>query len=290
MAHNYLSKKENVFLVNRRWEGIGRKQNMDLRGAVLSAVGSSALTKAGQWSIRRKISLAQHDNFMCVQHVFKSLWTQETVQHHRAFWGNADSWRTREVFYVGRVSTDQLHVLGLAMFCRNWINFVSEISIYFWINKYGWTCIIWINFVSEISIYFLINNYGWTGTIWIKFYGKSAGWKKCFILANEQLAKLLPAMKAEVTFRLEPATMLQGALEHPAMSMDKAVYTEPVTKTWKWVLSIRDAAMLLSRRAETDHALFESESLNNFDSQFIINNCSKFKIFLMHRKSKLVHK
>jgi hypothetical protein len=40
-------------------------------------------------------------------------------------------------------------------------------------------------------------------------------------------------MKAEVTVRLEPATMLQGALEHPAMSMDDAIYTEPVTKPWK---------------------------------------------------------
>jgi hypothetical protein len=48
VAHNYLSKKENVFLANQRGEGIGRKQNMDLRGAVLPVVGSSALTKAGR--------------------------------------------------------------------------------------------------------------------------------------------------------------------------------------------------------------------------------------------------
>jgi hypothetical protein len=48
VAHNYLSKKENVFLANRRGEEIGRKQNMDLREAMLSVVGSTALTKAGR--------------------------------------------------------------------------------------------------------------------------------------------------------------------------------------------------------------------------------------------------
>jgi len=40
-------------------------------------------------------------------------------------------------------------------------------------------------------------------------------------------------MKVELTVRLEPAIMSQGALEHPAMSMDTALYTEPVTKPWK---------------------------------------------------------
>jgi len=48
VAHNYLSKKENVFLANQRGEGIGRKQNMDFRGVVLPVVGSIVLTKAGR--------------------------------------------------------------------------------------------------------------------------------------------------------------------------------------------------------------------------------------------------
>jgi len=144
--------------------------------------------------------------------------------------------------------------------------------------------------VSEISIYFWIDNYGKTCIMLIHFFGKSAGWKKCFILANEQLAKLLPATKVAVTFLVEPATMSQGAVEHSLMSMDTASYTEPVTKPWKWVLSIRDAGLLISRSAATDPTLYESEFLNNFGSQFIINVCSKFKIFLMHRKSKLIHK
>jgi hypothetical protein len=57
--------------------------------------------------------------------------------------------------------------------------------------------------------------------------------KEYFILANEQLAKLLPAMKVAVKGILEPATMLQGDVGHPVMSMDTAVNTEPVTKPWK---------------------------------------------------------
>jgi hypothetical protein len=57
--------------------------------------------------------------------------------------------------------------------------------------------------------------------------------KEVFSLANEQLAKLLPAMKVEVTVGVEPAPMLQGDLEHPVMLMDKALYTEPVTKPWQ---------------------------------------------------------
>lgn len=84
--------------------------------------------------------------------------------------------------------------------------------------------------------------------------------------------------------------MSQGAVGHPVMLMDKTLYTEPVREQWKLVLSIRDAGLLVSRRTATDRTLYESESLNNFDSQFIINNCSKFKIFLMHRNSKLIHK
>jgi len=48
VAHNYLSKKENVFLANRRGEGSGKKQNMDFRGTMLPVVGSRALTKAGR--------------------------------------------------------------------------------------------------------------------------------------------------------------------------------------------------------------------------------------------------
>jgi len=114
--------------------------------------------------------------------------------------------------------------------------------------------------VSEISIYFWINNYGKTCIIWVHFNGKRAGLKKCFILANEQLANLLPAMKVEVTGTLEPGTMLQGAVAHPVMLMDKGLYKEPVTKPWKLVLSIRDASLLISRRAATDHTLHESES------------------------------
>jgi len=144
--------------------------------------------------------------------------------------------------------------------------------------------------VSEISIYFWIDNYGKPWIMLLHFYGKSAGWKKCFVLANEQLVKLLLARKVEVTFLLEPGTMSQGAAEHPLMSMDTALFVEPVTKPWKWVLFIRDAGLLISRSATTDHTLYESESLNNFGSQFIINNCNKFKIFLMRRESKLIHK
>jgi hypothetical protein len=40
-------------------------------------------------------------------------------------------------------------------------------------------------------------------------------------------------MKVEVTVTLEPATMLHGDVGHPVMLMDKALYTEPVTKQWK---------------------------------------------------------
>jgi hypothetical protein len=48
VAHNYLSKKENVFLANHMGEGIGRKQKMDFRRAVLPVVGGSVLTRAGR--------------------------------------------------------------------------------------------------------------------------------------------------------------------------------------------------------------------------------------------------
>jgi hypothetical protein len=57
--------------------------------------------------------------------------------------------------------------------------------------------------------------------------------KECFILANEQLAKLLPAMKVEVRVILEPATMLQGDVGHPVMLMDTALCAVSVTKPWK---------------------------------------------------------
>jgi len=69
VAHNYLSKKESVFLANHRGEGIGRKQNMDFRRAVLPVVGSSVLTKTGRWSNKRKISwLPKHNMIIsCVQ-------------------------------------------------------------------------------------------------------------------------------------------------------------------------------------------------------------------------------
>lgn len=103
--------------------------------------------------------------------------------------------------------------------------------------------------------------------MWIHFCGKGTEWKKCCILANEQLAKLLPALKVKVTVILEPGDMLQGDEEHPLMVMFKASYLEPVTKHWKWVLSVQDAGLLIFRRAATGHTMYESESLNNFESQ-----------------------
>jgi hypothetical protein len=53
------------------------------------------------------------------------------------------------------------------------------------------------------------------------------------MLANKQFAELLPAIKYEVTFVVEPITMLQGAEEHPPISMDKELYSEPVIKQIK---------------------------------------------------------